>query len=226
VGNFIAYYTFDQRTDQTVVDRSGNGNDGTATKDGARPTRGNDAAGSHMAFDESDGSVDMGDLTVKTNREAVDELTTAFRYRITGPGSGSGSASIQELMQHRESGSGDFAWYMETEQDAYPEHAIDYNIGWSSSPSQSIVTNDDIVSDDVQTVVSTYDGDEMVLYRNGREIDRKDLSREVGLGQLWVAGGSGSLDQYLTGKMYEVRLYYTAFFEEEVRVLTDAMQSE
>lgn len=223
IGDFIAYYTFDQRTDATVVDRSGNDNDGTATEDGERPTRGSDSAGAYMAFDENDGSVDMGDLAVKTEEVAVDELTIAFRYRITGSGSGSGTDSIQELMQHRQGGTGSFAWYMETEPDAYPEHALDYNIGWTSSPSAQIVTSDSIPGDEVQTVVGTYDGEEMVLYRDGEKIDTKDLSRDVGLGQLWVAGGSGPNPQYMTGKMYEVRLYYTAFSEDEVTVLSEAM---
>ncbi len=222
VGDFIAYYTFDQRSDATVVDRSGNGNDGTATQDGERPTRGSDANGTYMAFDEDDGSVDMGDLTVRTGEDAVGEVTVAFRYRITGPGDGSGNRAIQSLIQHRD---GDFAWYLETEPDAYPEHELDYNVGWKNNPSESITTSQAIPSTEIQTVVATYDGEEMVLYRNGKKIQTKDLSREVELGQLYAGGGSGSLDQYLTGDLYELRLYYSAFSEDEVETLTTVMEN-
>lgn len=223
VGDFIAYYTFDQRSDNTVLDRSGNGNNGTATDDGNRPARGTDSAGTYMSFDENDGSLDMGELDVKTGVSTVEEVTIAIRYSVTGPGTGSNNNAIQELMQHRD---GNFAWYLETQEGAYPTHAIDYTIGWNNPPSQEITTGDSIPGNSVQTVIGTFDGSEMTLYRNGKQVATKALSREVGLGKLWVGGGSGNLDQYLTGQIYEVRLYYTAFTSEQVRTLTNAMQGD
>jgi hypothetical protein len=64
----------------------------------------------------------------------------------------------------------------------------------------------------------------MVLYHNGAKVGTESISRNVGLGQLWVAGGSGSQNQYMTGNLYETRLYYTAFSESEAQVLTETMQ--
>jgi hypothetical protein len=216
VGDFIAYYTFDRRTDATVVDRSGNGNNGTATTDGERPQRGQDGAGTYMAFDENDGSVDMGDLSVTAPGAEVDEITVALRYRLTGE-----SDQRQELLQHRDN---QFAWYLESDDAPGSRHELLHNIGWNSGTSAQ-TTVDSIPENEVQTAVATYDGETMTLYRNGTKVDSAPLQRSVGLGRLFAAGGSGPQDQYTTGRFYELRLYYTAMSGEEVRVLTRAMEN-
>jgi len=77
VGDLIAYYSFDQGSGSTVVDRSGNGNDGSGAGGLSWVT---DEDGSALAFDGGSGThVDVGDLTVD-GPASVDELTIAIRY--------------------------------------------------------------------------------------------------------------------------------------------------
>jgi len=191
IGDFISYYTFDGSGD--VTDRSGNGNDGTLEANGGNlPKRKGSGSGSYIEFSEADGSLDVGDLQTVGPAE-VDEITIALRYEITG------GQSTQELMQHR---SGNFAWYMETRDadQSTGDHKIKFNIGWATQKSESI-SSGTVSGKQVHVVVGTYDGSEMVLYHNGAKVGTESISRNVGLGQLWVAGGSGSQNQYMTGNL-------------------------
>jgi FlaG/FlaF family flagellin (archaellin) len=208
VGDFIAYYSFDRGSGDTVVDRSGNGNDGTA--DG-----GYSRTGSCMDFDGTSGShVDIGDLTLD-GPDSVDELTVAITYQHDGTGSG-----IQNLIEHQDSR---FAWYIETPRDRGGDpHQMKFNIGWTDPPIAEISTPD-TPAQETQVLVGTYDGEQMALYRNGEQIDRKALDREVQLGQVILAADSNPSIQNLDGQLCEVRLYYTAFDERSVDVLTNAM---
>lgn len=214
VGDLIAYYSFDQGTGTTVVDRSGNGNDGQAVGGWARVS---DGTGTAIDLDGTTGThVDVGDLTVD-GPASVDELTIAIHYRKDG-----GSDSIQNLIEHQ---AGGFAWYMETDGNHVAPHRMEYTIGYSNPPSGTLYTGN-VDEGEPQVLVGTFDGDEMVLYRNGQRVDSVALDRDVALGEVILGADSDpyGVGQNIDGRLYEVRLYYTSFSEGEVEVLTRAMR--
>lgn len=218
VGDFIAYYEFDGASGSAVADKSGNDNDGTAS---GGYSWGGAGDGTYMAFDGSTGThVDMGDLTVD-GPAAVEEITVAIKYRKDG-----GATAIQNLIEHQSGagGAGNFAWYIETDGKHTDPHRMEFDVGYKSSPSGSVTTGD-IPEREPQVLVGTYDGTEMVFYRNGTTVGTRTFSRDVSLGEIILAADSrpSGVGQNLKGRLYEVRLYYTAFDEEEVGIVTDAM---
>jgi flagellin-like protein len=208
VGDFVAYYTFEGTSQTTVVDRSRNGNDGTiyggvTRLDGA------------LDFDGTSGTyVDVGDLTA-TGPSQVEELTVAITYEHDG------GSDIQNLIEHQAS---NFAWYVETDGKHGDPHQMEFNIGYKSPPSSKLKTGD-VPAGERQVLVGTFDGSEMTLYRNSTKVGSTPLDREVELGQVILGGDSDptGVGQNLDGRIDEIRLYYTAFDEEEVAALTRAM---
>jgi hypothetical protein len=213
VGDFIAYYSFAAGSGSNVSDRSGNGNDGEIKGSGA--TWINDGAGSGLDLDGTKPThVDIGDLTAD-GPSSVEELTIAITYEHDD---GSG---IQNLIEHQDS---NFAWYIETRDEFGKPHKMEYNIGYNNSPSARIRTGN-VPSNETQVLIGTYDGTEMVLYRNGNRIGNESLDRGVALGDVKLGADSdpSTVGQNLDVRIYEVRLYYTAFDSDEVAVITDAM---
>jgi hypothetical protein len=214
VGDLIAYYSFDQGTGSTVVDRSGNGNDGTAAGGVSRVS---DEDGTAMEFDGQSGThVDIGDLSVD-GPASVDELTIAIRYSKQG-----GTDDIQNLIEHQ---AGSFAWYLETNGPHVAPHQMEYTIGYNTPPSGTVLEGS-LAERSTHVLIATFDGDEMVLYRNGTRVGSKDLNRDVALGDVVLAADSNPSIQNFHGRLYEVRLYYAAFDDEEAAVLARAMGNE
>lgn len=212
VGDLIAYYPFESGDGSTVVDESGNGNDGNASDGYTRVSE----CGSGIDFDGTPGThIDVGDLRL-VGPDSIDELTIAISYQYDGTGS-----DIQNLVEYQSS---NVAWFIETDRDHGDPHRMEYNIGYRSSPSASLFA-EDIPADRTQVLVGTYDGEEMSLYRNGELVDAAPLDREVELGEVILAADSDptSVGQNLDGRLCEVRLYYTSFDGDDVEVLTSAM---
>lgn len=113
---------------------------------------------------------------------------------------------------------------METDGKFDDPHRMEFNIGYTDPPSAKITTGD-VPAGRTQVLVGTYDGNEMALYRNGDRVGTRSLDREVSLGEVILAADSdpSSVGQTLDGRLCEVRLYYTAFDERQVGVLTDAI---
>jgi hypothetical protein len=226
VGDLIAYYTFDQREDATVVDRSGNDNDGTARSATGNPDgydRGRDGTGTYMRFDGEGGThVDMGDLAVRG--ASVDEITVAITYRKNFGTSGCGGVGdIQNLIEHQPTQASSFAWFLETDRNRCSDpHDMTFNVGFNNPPSAELAASD-VPEREPQVLVGTYDGSEMALYRNGTRVGTRSLDRSVDLGEVILAADSDPSIQNFRGRIYEVRLYYTAFSESEAAVLTKAM---
>ncbi len=216
-GDFIAYYTFDRSDSTTVVDGTGNGNNGTVMGT-SNPTRGSDARGTYMQFDGGDDYVDLDDLTADGPDE-VEEITVVIEYEKDY-----GDNDIQNLVEHQDS---NFAWFVETDGQHVDPHDMEFNVGYQSSPSGKLVA-ENIPEREPQVLVGTYDGEEMVLYRNGTRIDTKTFEREVSLGEVVLAADSdpATVGQHFHGKLYEFRLYYTAFDDEEAATLTERMDED
>jgi FlaG/FlaF family flagellin (archaellin) len=212
VGDFVAYYTFDQREDQTVQDRSGNGNDGGMNGGVSRVGAG---SGTALDFNGSTGTyVDVGDLTVDGPSE-VEEMTIAITYEHDG------GSDIQNLVEHQDA---NFAWFMETDGKHGNPHQMEFNVGYQTTESGKLKTGD-VAAGEKQVLVGTYDGEKMVLYRNGTRVGSTPLDREVALGQVILGADSdpSGVGQNLDGRIHEVRLYYTAFDGQEVSRLTTVM---
>jgi len=148
---------------------------------------------------------------------SVDELTIAIHYRKDG-----GANSIQNLIEHQEGG---FAWYMETDGNHVDPHRMEYNIGYNNPPSGTLYTGN-IDEGEPQVLIGTFDGDQMVLYRNGQRVGSVPLDRDVALGDVILGADSDpyGVGQNFDGRIYEMRLYYTSFSDDEVDVLTRAMR--
>lgn len=214
IGDFIAYYTFDQGNGSTIVDRTGNDNDGE--KKGGT-TRVSDSSGTALDFDGSLGTyVDVGDLTVD-GPQTVDELTVAIKYRYRVPP----SDSIRNLIEHQDS---NFAWFLETDGKNEDPHRMEFNVGYNTNPSGKIVTGD-VPAGETQVLIGTYDGNEMVFYRNGTRVGSETFQRDVALGEVILGADSdpNTTGQNLDGRIYETRLYYAAFDEDEVERINTAM---
>lgn len=212
VGDLIAYYPFEDGSGSTVVDESGNGNDGTAYDGYTRVG----SCGQAMDFDGSSGThIDIGDLGL-VGPDSIDELTVAITYQYDGTGS-----DIQNLIEYQSS---NFAWFIETDGKHGDPHRMEYNIGYNTQPSNRLLTGD-IPSGSTQVLIGTYDGEEMALYRNGERVGTAGLDREISLGEVKLAADSdpSSVGQNLDGRLCEVRLYYTAFDGRDIQALTNAM---
>lgn len=208
-GDFIAYYDFETQSGSTAVDRTGNGNNMSVV--GADWV--SDSSGTGLEFDGNDDYGDTGNLSLPGVDE-VDAITIAIEYRITG-----GDGNIQNLIEHQDSS---FAWYMETDGPHGDPYDMEFDIGFTSPPTASINTGN-LPADRTEILVGTYDGETMTLYRNGTKVDSRSLDRSVELGEVVVGADSNPAIQNMEGKIYEVRIYYTAFDEDEVETLTEAV---
>ncbi|MBX0303757.1 LamG-like jellyroll fold domain-containing protein [Haloarcula salinisoli] len=211
IGDFIAYYRFDgDNGDTTLVDRSGNDNDGSL--EGG--TGWNDGS---LQFDGTDDSVAVPDL--EAPEEGVTEYTIAIRYRQDGGG------DAQELVEHID---GDDNWLMTLWDADGDTHRVRFLAnkggGGGCSAGNCIQTEDTISEGEQHVVVGTLDEDELALYVDGRKIGTDDSPGNISMGDLRIGRDSETPGQYFSGEIYEIRLYYTAFDGEEVEVLTGAME--
>lgn len=217
VGDLIAYYTFESGSGTTLEDRSGNGNDGTLDGDS------NNWVDSGYDFTGSDHFA-VQNLT--TPVDEVSEFTIAVAYETdTGD-------EKQELTEHI---SGSDNWGIEIKQ---------CGPNWDAcTPSDSNKYNPNFFADEAggsqsgeifggtqdtgqrQVIVGTYNGSSTEIYVDGNSKGTNSFSSEISMGDFYIgtdAENPGNRD-HLDGRIYEVRLYYKAFSDEQVRTLTDAM---
>lgn len=213
-GDFIAYYTFEAGAGGTVEDRSANDND--ATVNGA--TWVEDEAGTAMSFDGSDDYLKVDQLNV-ADTEDVSAFTVAIKYRITGD-----TGSIQQLVEHRNDTT-NHEWYIETDSGNVP-YRLHYTV-WPAGMTPPGVKTGTLGQGDVHVVVGTYDGGTLDLYHNGSYVGSTDIADGVEMGALFIgADAVGASTQHLDGRIYQFRLYYTAFDAGEVETLTAVMEAE
>jgi len=212
IGDFIAYYTFDTK-DGDLRDRSGNGNDGVVQGD---PTR----SGSSFAFDGNSDSVEVTDISSPVD---ISEFTIAATYRTDD------ASKKQEIVEHK---SGDDNWLFELKpcsnaqvdtcsgNDRYvPGFSVDRAGGSQTgqvfgSPQQA---------DTRHTLVGTYDGETYTLYVDGTRVASGNYSGEISMGDMNIGRDVEFDGDYLEGEISELRLYYSAFGQREVEIITNAM---
>jgi flagellin-like protein len=216
VGDFIAYYTFDQRDDAALVDRSGNGNDGTIT--GA--TRGQDGTGSYLSFDGDDDAT-VSDIDAPEGLDTdVDAFTIAVSYR---PARSSGQ---RELVEHIDSGKN---WFITNRWAQKPASAgpDEYKAQFKTGPGggcSNCISGGVYRAGERRVVVGTYDGTESTVYVDGsRRATGTTALQEVSMGTMTIGQDAEFDGQHFQGKIYEIRLYYRAFEGQKVQAITNAM---
>jgi FlaG/FlaF family flagellin (archaellin) len=209
IGDFIAYYTFDgEDGDHTLEDQSGNGNDGTLTGDDDGWT------GSAFDFDGNDYFTVNG-MSAETS---VDAFTVAIAYRQDG----AGSDTVSQLAEHTfSSGGTEYEWFIENRYDSgsgtyRTEYTVEYPDGVAETGSNYNLGERHVV-------VGTYDGSTYSLYVDGTRMESISHSSPVGVGDMRIGRDFESNIQYFDGRIYEIRLYYTAFDDSEVEVISAAM---
>lgn len=207
-GNFVGYYTFDAGSGSTLVDRSLNHNNGTIQ--GA--TWRNTAEGESLQFDGSDDYVRVDNVST-ANISEVPAFTVVVEFNITQE-----TGDNQQLVEHT-TGSGN-EWFLETPDSDAPydlEFAVNYPDDRISTSSQPIGLNETHVA------VATYDGEEYTLYIDGTLVANATYPREVEMGQIKIGRDDEQSIQFLSGYIYEFRLYYTAFDGTEVTTITETV---
>jgi flagellin-like protein len=203
-GDFVAYYPFDDDGTE-LEDESLNGNDGEF--EGGTPSWGEDGNGTYREFDGSQ-SVNVSNL--KTGTEDVTAFTVATRVRFDSTG------DVQQLVEHN-NGAGE-EWHIETTGNGGLQFAIDYS-------THKFTTGDDILEDgETHVVVGTYDGQTYRLYLDGEEVGNATHEMGVDMGRMRIGNDDSGADQYFDGRMYEFRLYYTAFDDHQVEMLTRVLE--
>jgi len=102
---------------------------------------------------------------------------------------------------------------------------MEYTVGYNTPPSGTLFESP-LAERSTHVLIATFDGDEMVLYRNGTRVGSTALDRDVALGDVILGADSNPSIQNFHGRLYEVRLYYAAFDDQEAAVLTRAMGNE
>jgi len=202
VGDFIAYYTFESGSGTTLVDRSGNGNDGTL--DAGSGTWGE----SSYRFDGND-NFDVTGLASESN---VSEFTVAVAFKQESVG------GVRQLVEHYGGGN---EWYLETHTSG-SDYVIDYAVDHGSG---DVISSTAYAPGQRQVAVGTFDGSNYEMFVDGQQISSGTYDSNVEMGNLVIgADAPNGNSQYLDGEIYEIRLYYTAFDEEEVTVVSRAME--
>ncbi|QSG11547.1 LamG-like jellyroll fold domain [Halapricum desulfuricans] len=217
VGDFIAYYTFEAGSGDTLLDRSNNDNDGNLSGEETEWT------GNSYEF-TGDDYFEVPDLNAPVYE--VSEFTFAVSYETDS------GTDKQELAEHI---SGSDNWGVEIKPcenwnscnddttDTYnPNFFADESGG---SQSGQIFGGPQPVGQK-QVVIGTYNGSATEIYVDGQSKATDSFESEISMGNFFIgtdAENSGSRDN-LDGEIYEIRLYYTAFDDQQVRVLTEAME--
>lgn len=212
VGDLIAAYDFESSSGSTLVDRSGNGNDGTL--------RGNPTwqSGS-LRFDGQDDYVEVRDIS---SPEPVDEFTIAVTYRTND------DSSKQELVEHI---SGTDNWLLELKPCSRGETPCSgsdgyepvYNVDRAGGSQSGQIFGGELDANTRHVVVGTYDGSEYTLYVDGDRKTSDTFNGKISMGDMNIGRDAEFSGDYLDGRISEIRLYYTSFDDEQVRVVTNAI---
>lgn len=207
IGDLVAYYTFeDSDTNDTLEDNSGNGNDGRVVGD---PTW----QGGSLRFDGVDDAVTVDGLDAAVS---VSELTVAVSYRPEAEGD-------QELLEHIDKQSGTNL-VLELKRGSPTTDQIAYTVDENSGTQDGEIFSSAYAPGTRHVVVGTYDGNSYELYVDGTsEATGDNPPSTFSLGDLTIGDDAEGLDQHFEGEIYEIRLYYTAFDDEQVRVVSEAM---
>lgn len=217
-GKFVAFYSFEEKpSGGTVPDRSWQSNDGSLETYGGSdgPEWVSDDGGTGLEFDGDDDYVHVPNLDTA---EEVTEFTVAVRFRFDGPTSG-----VQQLVEHHHSGN-HFEWYLESDSGNLD---VVGKIGTDGDSTEPVITGPRAGPGDVHVAVMTFDGDEQRYYQDGSLVGTETRDETIKMGELNIGADAPSANrQFLDGTIYELRLYHTAFSDENAKLLSKVMSSE
>ena len=218
VGDFIAYYRFDSGSGDTLVDRSGNDNNGTLKNSDvgdSGPSWNSDS----LTFDGQGDYVEINNLNTPVSN--VSEFTIAIAYRTES------GTEKQELVEHISESDN---WGSElkpcssecSESEYKPVFFVDEAGG---SQTGQIFANKQ-TENERHVLVGTYDrsAGETTVYVDGESEATGSFNSEINMGDFYIGRDAEGSSDFLDGEIFEIRLYYTAFDGEEVQVVTKAME--
>lgn len=204
-GDFVAYYTFDG-SGSTLDDESLNENHGSLQDD---PQWVEDDDGAALSFDGTDDYVQVDDLKTEGTSD-VEAFTVAMTFRIDDSG------EVQQLVEHN---SGSAEWHVETTSNDALQFAVDWDDGHYTRTADG-----ELQSGETYVAVATYDGETYRLYLDGEKAGEGTHTSTVDMGDMRLGKDDSGAGQHLDGRLYEFRLYYTAFDEDEVEMLTRVLE--
>ncbi|SDJ79060.1 Protein of unknown function [Halovenus aranensis] len=215
IGDFTSYYTFDG-SGSSLVDNSGNGNDGTLKGDP-------DWTANGLALDGSGDYVEVTDISAPVD---VSEFTVAVAYRVD-------EVKKQELVEHK---SGDDNWLLELKpcdngevpssvcagSDGYTPV---YNVDKSGGSQSGQIFGGRLEPGTWHVVVGTFDGSEYTLYVDGEQANTGTYEGEISMGDMNIGADIEFSGDYLNGEIRELRLYYRSFDSTDIARITEVMES-
>ncbi len=191
----VAHWRFDEGSGSTLHDRSGRGNDGTISG----PTWVPNGAGFALQFDGEDDVVDCGTRPDLDLREKVSILAWVYPepYKMGEPGILGKKYSAYVITQ-------------------YHDKVYTYISGGGNNVNAPMAWNR------WHHVASTYDGEKLKLYLDGRLVASKKLGIDVAAGgNFWLGKSDGETrwtrGAHFGGKLTEIRVYNRVLSGAEVR---------
>lgn len=168
-----------------------------------------DDQGSALEFDgTNDRYVQVDDLnTVGTGDVSAFTVAATFQVDSTG--------DIQQLVEHNAGGE---EWHVETTGDGNVRFAVNFTGGKTVNTTSAPLT-----PGETYVVFGTYDGEEFHLYLDGTHVDGGNYTSDVNMGDMRLGQDDSGANQEFEGRLYEFRLYYTAFDDDEAEMLTRVM---
>jgi hypothetical protein len=200
-GSLVAAYAFDEGAGSATADASGNGNDGTIS--GAAWT----SVGKHGSALSFDGVNDWVTVNDSQSLHLEGGLTLSAWVKPTAGGSSWQTVVLKEATGHL-----DYALYASATAGLPSGHAyIDGADERTNGPSP-------LPSDTWSYLAATYDGSQLLLYRDGVEIASTPLEGglAMGTGQLRI-GGNGIWTEWFHGLIDDLRLYDRALTPTEIQ---------
>lgn len=207
----IGLWSFDgpDLTSTTVLDRSGQGNDGTL-QNGPKPTRG--AIGQALEFDGVDDHIDANDVYDFAN-------STPFSISVWAKPEDF-DLDFQALLAKRTENDDGWIFIIRPTNDPSPKLAMQF---WSNSAASSVTSDVDVAEGQWSQLAFTFDGTTGKLYINGTEVGSGTMTKvlpDTPTDLTFGAGQStGDLSQYFDGSIDDVRIYNRAISSQEVKQL-------
>jgi len=223
IGDFIAYYRFDSGGGDTLVDRSGNGNDAKLNNNGETDSW------SESSY-QFDGDSYFQVQSLQTPVSEVSEFTIAVAYR-TETGN-----KKQELVEHINNNKKD-NWGLEikpcepwsscTSSSKDTTYKPNFFVDEEGGSQTGQIFTAERTTGEREVIVGTYnqESETAAVYIDGMVQENRSFDSTVDMGNFYIgADAEGSNGDKLEGEIYEIRLYYTAFDSEEIKTVTKAME--
>ncbi len=201
-GGLVAAYNFNEGSGNTVVDASGNGNDGTIS--GATRTTSGKFGGA-LSFDGISNWVTVND---SASLDLTNGMTLEAWVYPTATMSG-----WQAVINKEQPGGFGAAYYLSANSDLnQPEVAV-YTTDWHKLYGGPALSANQWVH-----LVGTYDGSTMKLYVNGSQVSSQPQTGgiDVTSGVLRI-GGNSYWGEFFKGRIDEIRIYNRALSASEIQ---------